>query len=146
MDEEAERLVVQMAKENPAGATIAFEAQGEETERCQRFAEFEAERICHRVHGSRNTESRNGWGNFVGLSRVIIVWGNYGNFWTGFDFCAANDAEEFGVYGGGGALPDVGNWGHYGDFYGRECGFVAATSLLASRAVGAGVYRVSYVS
>src|SRR2546428_3421100 len=84
MDEEAEPLVVQMAKENPAGATIAFEAQGEETGRCQRFAEFEAERICHRVHGSRNTESRKGWGNFVGLRRVITMWGNYGNFWTGF--------------------------------------------------------------
>ena len=84
-------------------------------------------------------EALSGW-------RVFTVWGNYGNFWTGFDFCAANDAKEFGVYGGGGALPDVGNWGHYWDFYGRECGFVAATSLLASRAVGAGVYRVSYVS
>jgi hypothetical protein len=60
------------------------------------------------------------------------VWVNYGNFWTGFDFCAANDAKEFGVYGGGSALPDVGNWGHYWDFYGRECGFVAATSLRAS--------------
>src|ERR1700722_5808066 len=85
-------------------------------------------------------------GNFVGLRRVVSGWGNYGKFWTGFDFCAANDAEEFGVYGGGGALPDVGNWGHYWDFYGRERGFVAATSLRASRAVGAGVYRVSYVS
>ena len=85
-------------------------------------------------------------GNFVGLRRVVSGWGNYGKFWTGFDFCAANDAEESGVYGGGGGLPDVGNWGHYRDFYGRECSFVAATFLLASRAVGAGVYRVSYVS
>ncbi len=71
-------------------------------------------------------------GGFVGLSCVITVWGNYGNFWTGFDFCAANDAKKFGVYGGGSALPDVGNWGHYWDFYGRECGFVAATPLRAS--------------
>src|SRR5258708_37689770 len=55
-------------------------------------------------------------GGFVGLNCVITVWGNYGNFWTGFDFCAANDAEEFGVYGRGGALPDVGNWGPYWDF------------------------------
>ena len=81
--------------------------------------------------GGRNAEGRVG-GNFVGLRRVITLWGNYGNFWTGFDFCAADDEEEFRVYGGGGALPDVGNWGHYWDFYGRECGFVAATSLSAS--------------
>ena len=63
MDEEAEPLVVQMAKENPAGATIAFEAQGEETGRCQRFSEFETERMYHRVHGGRDTEGREGWGS-----------------------------------------------------------------------------------
>jgi hypothetical protein len=119
-------------KEEKRKDNAPFEAQGEETGRCQRFARFEAERIYHRVYGGRNTEGKEGWGNFVGLRRVITVWGNHGKLWTGFDFCAANDAEEFGVYGGGSALPDVGNWGHYWDFYGRECGFVEAASLRAS--------------
>jgi len=60
----------------------SFEAQGEEPGRCQRFAEFEAERIYHRVHRGRNTESREGWGNFVGLRRVII---GVGELWELLD-------------------------------------------------------------
>jgi hypothetical protein len=61
--------------ERRKGKDNAPEAQGEETGRCQRFAEFEAERIYHRVHGGRNTESREGRGNFVGLTRVIYCVG-----------------------------------------------------------------------
>ena len=49
-------------KEEKGKHNAPFEAQGEETGRCQRFAEFVAERICHRVHGGRNTESRKGRG------------------------------------------------------------------------------------
>jgi len=40
------------------------------------------ERNYHRVHGVRNTESREGWGNFVGLTRVIT---GLGELWELLD-------------------------------------------------------------
>jgi hypothetical protein len=44
-------------------------------------AEFEAERIYHRVHGGRNTAGREGWGSFVGLARIYCV----GELWELLD-------------------------------------------------------------
>jgi hypothetical protein len=53
-------------KEEKGRDNAPFEAQGEETGRCQRFAEFEAERIYRRVHEGGNTESRRVGGTLLG--------------------------------------------------------------------------------
>lgn len=77
IDNVAKRREEQKGKDN-----APFEAQGEGPGRCERFAEFEAERLCHRVNRGRNTESREGWGNFVGLRRVIT---GVGELWELLD-------------------------------------------------------------
>jgi hypothetical protein len=53
-------------KEEKGKDNATFEAQGEETGRCQRFAEFEAERIYHRVDEGGNTEGRRVGGTLLG--------------------------------------------------------------------------------
>ena len=61
-------------------------------------------------------------------------------------FCAADDAQKLGVHGGGGAMPHAWNWSDDGDLYGGERRAASATAVLASRAAGSGVQRVSDVS
>jgi hypothetical protein len=59
-----------------------FEAQGEEKGDARGSQSCDANGFTRRVHGGRNTEGREGWGNFVGLTRVIT---GLGELWELLD-------------------------------------------------------------
>src|SRR5580704_17842325 len=78
--------------------------------------------------------------------RSSIGGGLNGDVQAGLVVRAADDAEEFWVHDGGGAVLDAGHRSDDWDFYRGECGFAAAASILSSRPTGSRVYGVSDVS
>jgi hypothetical protein len=77
--------------------------------------------------------------------RSSIGGGLNGDVQAGFVVRAADDAEEFWVHGGGGAVPDAGHRSHDRHIHSGECGSIATASLLASGAARSCLHRVSDV-